>query len=450
MIPIMLTIAILILTFVIVVRPYWGVLFLWPVLLFYPHALMQNMLPFNIGFDDLYVAFVFIVTLIHRLAKGEFRFGKWGLFTLAFWLLIVLSSFYGIAYENIGAVGVGVVVKDVIKRSTIIMVAFIMLNGIDDFDQLLRAARWFFIGAIGLSILAILQFFYPQVAAPFYQVEEIVPGAEVWRATGTTRGPWEIGGFLGITIVLCGSFLAIPRGVLSRVIPLICAILSMVAVILSGSRSGWMLVAVGVFTVFIISKRPIAATVAIVSFASVIVVVPLLAEMIMMRMGQTTTAAGTLIESATLRFTIWKEILSSISIGSAIVGVGRVGTFVRCGHSAHSFYVAALAETGIVGICYFIFLGISLWRRTWSHIRLEQNPAMMALWKGIFSVIIGVLFYGLTVETLDVDLVAKTLFFFWSFLYLRDYITIDYSYESYGEPSYGHEKAMEPQEVYEY
>jgi O-antigen ligase len=450
MILIMLTMAILVLTFLIAVRPYWGVLLLWPVLLFYPHALMQDVLPFNIGFDDLYVAFVFIVTLVHRLARGEFRFGKWGLFTLAFWLLIVLSSFYGTAYENIGAVGVGVVVKDVIKRSTIIMVAVIMLNGIDDFDQLLRAARWFFIGAIGLSILAILQFLYPQVVAPFYQMEKIAPGAEVWRATGTTRGPWEIGGVLGITIVLCVSFLAISRGVLSRFIPLICAILSVVAIILSGSRSGWTLVAVGVFTVFIFSKRPIVATVAVISVASVIVVSPLLVEMIMTRMGRTVTTAGALSESATMRFTIWKETLSNITIGSTIVGLGRVGAFVRYEYSAHSSYVAALVETGIVGICYFILLGVSLWRRTWSHIRLEQNPAMMALWKGIFSANVGVLFYGLTNEAQDMDLVVKTLFFFWSFLYLRDYITIDYNYEFYGEPSYEHEKAMEPEEVYEH
>lgn len=433
----------------IMIRPFWGVLLLWPVLLLYPHALTQDLLPFNIGLDDLFVAFVFVVTLVRCLVGGQFRFGKWGFFVLTFWLLTVISSFYGVAYENL-RFGGGIALKYVVKRSTIAMVAFIVLNGVEDLSQLPRVARWFLISSIGLSVVAILQFYYPEIVAPFYQLERVTAGAEVWRATGTTRGAWEIGGVLGVSIIMSIAFLVLARGVISRPLAILCAILSLVAIILSRSRSGWVLVAVGVFTIFVLSKKPITAIIMVAVVGSIIVAFPFLAEMTAERIEQAGTI-GAWGESVAWRFRIWKIMLTNISFGSGIVGVGKMGALVRYQYSAHNYYVAVLTEMGIVGICYFILFGISMWRHMWSNIRLEQNPTALALWKGIFSVNIGMLFYSVTVEALDVDLVAKALFFFWSFLYLRDYIgTENYSYELFDEGSCGGSQYPRLQQVYEY
>jgi O-antigen ligase len=433
----------------IIIRPFWGVLLLWPVLLLYPHALTQDLLPYNIGFDDLFVAFVFVVTLVRCLLVGQFRFGTWGLFVLTFWFLNVISTFYGVAYENIGFMG-GIALKYVMKRSTIAMVAFIVLNGVEDLNQLPRVARWFLISSIGLSILAILQFYYPEIVAPFYQLQRVTAGGEVWRATGTTRGAWEIGGVLGVSIIISIAFLVLARGVISRPLAMVCAMLSVVAIILSRSRSGWVLVSVGAFTILALSKKPVTAIIMVAVVGSIIVAFPFLAEMTVERVEDTRTFGGWS-ESVAWRFRIWKIMLTNITFGSGIIGVGRMGAFARYGYSAHNLYVSALAETGVVGVCYFILLAISLWRRTWSNISLEQNLRLMAIWKGIFVVNIAILFYSIPVDTLDVDLVAKVLFFFWSFLYLRDYVaTGNYGDELYDETSYGEEQNPELRPVYEY
>jgi hypothetical protein len=50
-------------------------------------------------------------------------------------------------------------------------------------------------------------------------------------------------------------------------------------------------------------------------------------------------------------------------------------------------------------------------------------------------------------DTLNTDLIAKVLFFFWSFLYLRDYIAVgDYGCELDDESIYYQEQ--DPSEVY--
>ncbi|MBN2138254.1 MAG: O-antigen ligase family protein [Sedimentisphaerales bacterium] len=415
----------------IMIRPFLGVLMLWPVLLLYPHALTEGLLPFNIGFDDIFVTFVFIVTVGRRLLSGEVRFGKWGMLVLGYWLLLVFSSFYGLMYENVYG-GIGLIIRDLAKRSTIVMVAFIVLNGLDDIDQIPRVVRYFLIAAIGLSILAIVQSFYPQVIAPFYQMEDTTPGERLWRVTGTTRGPWEIGGVLGISLIMAMAFLTLARGLVSKTVSIACAALSAIAIVMSLSRSGWLFVVAGVSAILFFGKKPIRAVVMIAIVGLVFVFFPLLAEMVSERVEQTGTLSS-LGSSASWRIEIWKTMLSGLDLGTIGIGVGRLGSFARYGHSAHSYYVAIIAQTGLIGVLYFIILGFSLWRRTWDHIRTEEDPLLLTIWKGIFAINFGVLFYSLTVETLDVDLVAKAMFFFWPLLYMHRYLVGEAAYEEYDD-----------------
>ena len=123
---------------------------------------------------------------------------------------------------------------------------------------------------------------------------------------------------------------------------------------------------------------------------------------------------------------------------------GRILYVLRYGYSVHNYYLAILVEMGIVGIFYFVLLGISFWRRTWANIRFAQKPAMLALWKGIFAVNVGVLFFSIPIETLDSDIVAKALFFVWSMRYLRDYLVVDdYDYEFNGQNAYDYDPYVE-------
>jgi O-antigen ligase len=223
-----------------------------------------------------------------------------------------------------------------------------------------------------------------------------------------------------------------------------------VAIILSRSRAGWLFMVTGVLTIFMLSKKPITTLVVVGIIASITILFPILSKIMAQRVEQAGTF-GAWGESVVWRFIIWKKMLTNISIGSIIVGVGRIGSFARYHFTSHNYYVSVLVETGIAGIFYFILLGISLWRRTWANIRHTQDFTMLALWKGIFAVNVGVLFYSIPVETLDVDLVAKALFFFWSLLYLRDYLTTEnYPSESYDDISYEQQESPELREVYEY
>jgi len=418
----------------IIIRPFWGLLLLWPVLLCYPHAIMKDLLPLNVGFDDLFVTFVFVAVVTRCVASGQLRFGRWGLLVSTFWLIYMSSNVFGMIYTNIEEAMV-FVAKDTIKQISVLMIALAVLNGIQEANQIRRLVRWFLIGTIGLSVIAILQFFYPGAVAAFYQLEEVAAGATIRRATGTTAGAWALGGVLGVSITVSLALLTIVRGVLSRPLPLISLILGLVAIILSNSRAGWVFLVAGAFTVFVLGKRPVAAFVIVAIFAGFMVLFPFLTERVMARI-QATGGAGYLGESATVRIMIWKLMLSNLEIVPVFIGLGGLGTYIHYGSTPHNYYLAVLVQSGIIGVLYFILLGISLWRRTWSNIRLTENSTfMMALWKGIFSLNVGVMAYSLTSDTLNAEVVSKVLFFFWTFLYLGDYIYLgkwgeEVSYES--------------------
>ena len=233
-----------------------------------------------------------------------------------------------------------------------------------------------------------------------------------------------------MTAVLCIALLTIVRGVISRPFPAVCAVLSITAVILSNSRAGFLLVAAGTFAVFVFSKRPITALVMVAIVASVMVAFPYLAQRMIERI-EYTGGVGYLESSAAWRIIIWKKMLSEIDMGSGFIGLGLLGSYVRYGYTPHSYYLGVLVQTGIIGVFYFTALAVSLWRRTWSNIRFAEGSTFnMALWKGIFSLNIGILVYSLTSDTLNADLVAKVLFFFWSFLYLQSYVCTDAEYGS--------------------
>ena len=127
----------------IIIRPFWGLLLLWPVLLCYPHAIMKDLLPLNVGFDDLFVTFVFVAVVTRCVASGQLRFGRWGLLVSTFWLIYMSSNVFGMIYTNIEEAMV-FVAKDTIKQISVLMIALAVLNGIQEANQIRRLVRWYY------------------------------------------------------------------------------------------------------------------------------------------------------------------------------------------------------------------------------------------------------------------------------------------------------------------
>lgn len=407
---------------VILFWPLGGLLLLWPILFCYPHALAHDLLPYNIGFDDLYISVLFAVTILRRTQGGQgIRFGIFGFLSVAFWIVFIVGQLYSlVSLEMYGGVVVPLV-KGMIKNGTFIMVALTVLNAVDDMQDLVRLVRWYLIGAGGLSVVAILQYFYPQTVAAFYNTDSWAPGEAVFRATGTTKGPWEIGAVLGVAIVMAMAIIVLGRGAAARPLALTCGLLSMAAIILSTSRAGWGLTCVGVFTILVYGKRPILGTAAIGAFVLVVFAFPVLTERITRRVDYT-FKTGQLDSSSSTRIQGWKRMVSEITPATYFTGRGTLATSFYYHMTPHNYYLAILLQFGLVGVFYFVCLAVSLVRAAKRNLGVPQDRSLIAIWKGIVALNLGILLYSVTSDTLNSTLVGQVLFFFWAMLYLRPFV----------------------------
>jgi len=408
---------------IIIVRPLWGALLMWPVLLCYPHAATEEVLPLNIGFDDLYVSVLFVIVLIRRqLDEQRVRFGRWGALVLSFWLISLISNLVGMLLLPQVA-GPVPILKDTLKQITFPFVALIVLNAVTTPEQIRQLVRWLLIGCIGLSVVAILQWFMPYQVAAFYHSQQFAPGERVIRATGTTRGPWELGGVLALAVIMSVSLLTIGGGIVRRLVPLLCAGFGFFALILTTSRASWLFLLCGVLVVLVVGKRPIRGLIVVGLVASLLIVFPMLLETVQYRV-EYTGSLQSLDHSSRTRLDIWRHILGQLDFGSILLGVGSLGAFSKYQYTPHNYYIAIITQYGLAGVVYFVVLGTALVRRILMNMRREQNRDNAAIWKGILATTLGFLAYSLTADSLNTDLIAKAMFFCWSFLYLRDYVAL--------------------------
>ena len=170
---IIILICIFIVLVVITVKPKLGIVLLWPMLFLYPHYLMfkSQALPLNIGIDDLFICLIFLIVLVRRNLFGgipiKFGFAFW--VTFAFFIILLVSNLY--SYSLVG-VEFEIFIKAILKGIITILLAYSLVNSIDDQKDLKRVIFAFcFSAGLGAIIMIFQQFFpgpFSIFASPYY------------------------------------------------------------------------------------------------------------------------------------------------------------------------------------------------------------------------------------------------------------------------------------------
>ena len=243
----MLGITLLIITFVVLgammINPKLGVILLWPMLFMYPHYLMwrMNLMPLNIGVDDLFMCVFFLIVLVRRNLLGglPIRMGHavWG--ALAFFLVLIIvnvNSYFlmaSLAPEFI---------KTALKGAILTCMVYSLVNTIDDIRDL-RMLAFSFAFFVGVSaVIVILQNFFPG-PMKIFSSPVLVERADLLkgqRPVGAFMNANNAALVMGIAILVIISTLRIKSRYFTKPLRFMVMGILVVGVLATRSRSGFL------------------------------------------------------------------------------------------------------------------------------------------------------------------------------------------------------------------
>ncbi len=238
-------------------------------------------------------------------------------------------------------------------------------------------------------------------------------GEKVWRATGTFEDPNVTATFLMVSIILSISVVLFSKEkVLSKLFLIGSVLISFVGIVATFSRSGWLAVAIGIFTLFFFLKNKKSIFYAITAVAIVVgtfIIVTPYGEFLIDRVFSTFD----LMKDPSIRARIFMGVSSLwMFFDNIIFGVGFRGypalydfyvhpdtpqilLYVK---ESHTLWTTVLAELGVIG-----FVLVFIWFKRIYIDGLEiaksiTDPFMRSLSIGVFAVFIAFnvdfLFYG--------------------------------------------------------
>lgn len=252
----------------------------------------------------------------------------------------------------------------------------------------------FLITAIIQSVVAIGLIYDFNTFSIFYDsnLEDI---SDYWRATGTFKGPWELGGYLSFSIVFFFVSLTGANKWLKLLI-LLSIGLCMYALILTYSRASWLLLVTSLFYISLFDRRKmfsiVMSMILIVIIASFVFDLNSILDIIRHRIDYTfnNNLTGGLDDSSLTRIYIWDLIIKNYNWAYFFTGYGIVNAYVAIGATPHNTFLSLLLNGGLVAIIFIIHWFKTLWDIS---IKISQNNKIF-----IRALLIGVIAYGLTAD----------------------------------------------------
>ena len=167
----------------------------------------------------------------------------------------------------------------------------------------------------------------------------------------------------------------------------------------SFSRGGYLGLLAALFVLGILKERKLLLLVGVVLIAWQTV----LPESVQERIAMTTeaTAPGDQLESsAQERLDLWQDAFDQLGQNPVIgTGFGTYGSLHRVGpySDTHNYYVKVLVETGVVGLCFFLWLLLRIWRAGFALYRARLDPFWESVGLGFVALMTSALvcnFFG--------------------------------------------------------
>ena len=401
-------------------RPTFALLFFWPLILCYPGWILYGRFPLNMGFDDLFVICLFAGSLIGTGGRVQ---AKWPVVAaIIFCILASLGDISSMVLQDIGAAGEiidgEVVLKSALKRSGIILFLFSVCTIIRTPEQMNKMVYSLLIGAAIGGFFVILYAALPKAYNPF-QVPYYLEGklAHQFQAIGPFDAHDRAGGVLGFTVLLGYYLIRLRKGLIKKQFILLITAVSFVGLLLSGSRSGWLFVAIPVMISSLLSKQKLMG-ILLVSLMIVAIMISITKfEYLEKRFLHTRDQieSGSLQKASSNRFEIWAEALGHANKRWLLFGEG----FAIEETHMHNNYLAMLKNMGMAGLIFWAFFYIKLTRKIAWLKKSEYDRGMSALFHSIFWAYIGYFVFFIPSTPLIWSPVRYIDFFLMALVFLR-------------------------------
>ncbi len=397
---------------IIFVKPKWGSFLIWPILFMYPHRwwFYNQFLPLNMGADDLFCIFLFLVVVIRRnIFEGvPVRFGY------AFWLItsfVIIATIASISgYTYASRVELPLYIKEILKFWVYWGLFYAILHCIDDVHDLRMQFTAISVAAVLGGILVILHYFFPYAIEPFSSpTEEIEYAGRAYGAFMNANAAACVMVCLSIFVV---TAVKLQEHFLSKIV-----IYAFIAVLLLGmmvtrSRAGLMALVGSFLLMAIFGKTKKLAWLVIISATIIALSASDIRELYKERIIETYSPHKTGQFGGVSRFVIWKRYFNTATPQIYILGQGKIqGTARNGGDSTHSAYVDFIVVYGIGGTTWALF-GLSIFMRKVLALRRYPEPTLSTVAMGCFWSLIAWGIYGTSASVMGSPYATMLLFYF--------------------------------------
>lgn len=397
-------------------KPKWGSFLIWPILFTYPHAwwFYHQYLPLNIGFDDLFCIFLFLVVLIRRNLLGgvRVRFGYAFWIISAFVVVAAIAIFAGSrdapSFERV------LYIKDILKLGVYWCLFYAILHCIDDERDLKIQLTMFSIAAVSGATIVILQYFFP------YQMEifaaPITPGGKPpigfeGRTAGAFRNPNVAASVLGCSLMLIITTMRMLRTIILKIIAYAFIFVLLTGIIVTRSRAGLMaFIGAIILMAFFGQGRKFAWLVII---AAIVIGITFLdisrdyLERVRMAYDPTTGVVG---KGVAGRFATWRGYFETATAKDYLLGQGFRQGIAKNGMESHNVYVSLITVYGIGGVIWAVFALVIFFRKVFA-LRGVPEPLITAVAGGCLWALVVWGIYAMAADALNAAYSRYLLFY---------------------------------------
>ncbi len=359
----------------ITVHPKIGAVLILPIVFLYPHLYMQrlNLLPWNIGIDDLFICVFFVVVVVRRNLIGGIpvRLGLAGVGVTTYFVIWTVANLSG--WSMMPELPPEVIVKEILKVMILILFTYCLVHTIDTARDLQQVVFVFILTLTCAGITLILHRMFPYYFSIFSygKFETLVRD----RPTGSLANPNVGSIILGMTVVLAIARARLEAHGPKKIVLLGCIPVLLTSIAMAKSRSGVASLGGALLLMALFSRHRRYALLLLCSGVLVVVFRP---DLFFEYWERITSLYNPDVEQlgsgAATRIEGWAGYWRTSTAQVWLLGQGfQVGVF-RVGMHAHNTAVSALFVHGLGGLVWALLFFGTIFRRTWWLARNASGP----------------------------------------------------------------------------
>jgi hypothetical protein len=370
-------------------------------------------LPFNIGGDDLFICFTFLIIFV-RFFKSGYSLGYTFWSAVVFLIVLIITNCN--SYLLIRG-GFEELTKQTLKGVITVLLSYNLLKCIEDIDDLKQVVFAFCFFAGAGAVLVILQNFIPgpiqQIFVSNIEAERAWEYNEVARPSGAFMNSNNASVVLGIATLITITTLGIESKLYKKGLRLLMLGITGFAILATRSRSGFLCLMIPLLLMLVLDKQHRKYVFIFVVIGVIILIgAPIMRNMLFERFsghvptGETTGFWEPILLRIDMAFDLWRQ----ATVRRLIFGQNSIADLVLGNLAPHNAYLGLPLVYGVLGtiweISFFVFLIV----RSRRMARLE-NPVLSSIGKGIRWSLIALLLYGIVGAFFESYYIRYTLFF---------------------------------------